>query len=304
LAVLALCAITPAVASAQGQRGNRVSIERPQIDTTFAFNASGAISIDIAAGELRVTTWTRSEVRINATITRGQISARLSQNRIELETELMRGTPGGPARIELTVPVGVSVSANSHAANVVINGTRGDVRVETASGTVEVNEAAGRTDIEASAAKVTLQRVKGNTSVAVISGSIAISEIEGDLTIETTSAPATVERANLQRLHFESTIGGLDFSGTLATGARHQVETHSGRLSLRFPPTFGATIELETFSGELRPGDVAVTVRSGEGRGRDNERMLFSINGGGARIAVSTFSGDIYLYKIGSTTPQ
>jgi DUF4097 and DUF4098 domain-containing protein YvlB len=301
---LALCAAAAACTLGaahplQAQRG-RVTLERARIDTTVTFDRSGTIELELASGEIRVNAWTRNEVQIVATSERGTVSAALSPSRIELDT---RGAAQGTTRYSLTVPIGVAVAASTASGRIIVNGTRGDLQLETRSGSIEASEASGRVDVEAISGRVTLQRLSGTVSVAVISGTVTISEIDGDLEIETTSGRAQVERADVRRLSFESVSGSLDFAGTLGATGPHSVDTHSGNVTLRVPANFAATIDLETFRGELRPVDFPLIALPGGGRGRDSGRRRFSINGGGAPLSISTFSGDIVIRRLGAT-PQ
>jgi len=299
VAAFAVCV----VAGQLGAQRGRVSVERPQIDTTIAFDAAGTIELELATGEIRVTAWTRNEVQIVASSTRGMIAGILSPSRIELDVSASRGGSAGATRYVLTVPVGVTVAARTGTGSITISGTRGNLDLETRSGRIDASDASGRIDVEATSGRIDLQRVSGSTSVAAIGGTVTMSEVEGRLDIETTSGRVLINRANLQQFTFESVSGTLDFSGTLAGAGPHAIETHSGDVTLRLPASFAATLDLETFRGELRPVDFSVVTLPGEARGRDSDRIRFAINGGGVPLSISTFTGDIFLRKIGAT-PQ
>lgn len=298
---LTVTALLGAAPHADAQRG-RVTVERARIDTTFAFDANGAIELELGAGEIRVNAWTRAEVQIVATAERGVISAALSSNRIQMEAD-QRRLPAGGTRFTLNVPVGVRVSVATGSASIVVNGTRGDLDLETRSGSIEASEASGRIDVEATSGRVALQRLNGTVSVAVITGTVTISEVEGELDIETTSGRVQVERSNVRRLTFESVSGSLDYAGLLGATGPHRIETHSGNVNLRLPASFAATIDLDTFSGELRPIDFSLVALPATARGRDSGRLRFAVNGGGAPLIIETFSGDVFLRRLGAT-PQ
>ena len=299
VAALAVCVTAGQL---DAQRG-RVSLERPRIDTTMAFDATGRIELELGAGEIRITAWTRNEVQISASSDRGTISAVLSSSRIELDLNTPRGASAGVTRYVLNVPVGVSIAARAGSGSIVVSGTKGNVQLETRSGRIDASDASGTIDVEATSGRITLQRVSGLTRLAAIGGTVTMSEVEGQLDIETTSGRVQVERANVQRLNFESVSGSLDFSGTLGATGPHAIDTHSGNVTLRLPASFAATLDLETFRGELRPVDFPVVALPGEARGRDSDRIRFAINGGGVPLSISTFSGDIFLRRIGAT-PQ
>lgn len=291
-----LCGIAASPACAQR---DRVALERTRIDTTIPFNASGTLELELSAGEIRVNAWTRNEARIVATTDGGEISAVLSPLRIELEARRSRGG----TRYTLTVPIGVTVTAATVSGSVIVNGTRGPVELETRSGHIEASEVTGRVHIEAASGRVMLQRVSGSTTVEVLTGSVSITEIEGDLEIDAIGGSSKVERGNLRRLVFESVGGSFDFSGELGATGPHSIETHSGNITLSLPANFAATLDLETFSGELRPTDFPLVTLPRTARGRESDRMRFTINGGGAPLSITTYSGDILLRRLGAT-PQ
>lgn len=280
---------------ALAQRGNRAAFDRTRIDTTIPFESSGRLELELRAGEIRVNAWTRNEVRVQATSDAQGISAVLSPARIELDAR------GGSARYVVTAPVGVSVSASTASGSIIVNGTRGNLQLETRSGSIDASEASGRIDIEASSGRVTLQRVSGNITVEGISSTVSASEVEGNLSVETIGGSVRVERANVGRLSLEAVSGSLDFSGQLGAGP-HAVETHSGSITLRLPAATAATVTLETYTGELRPTDFSLVSLPGS-RGRDGDRLRFAINGGGAPLAITTHSGNIVLRRLGAN-PQ
>lgn len=279
---------------ASAQR-NRVALERTRIDTTIPFGSSGHLELELRAGEIRVNAWTRDEARVQVT-SDSRVSAVLSPSRIELDAR------GASANYTITVPFGVSVAASSSTGNIIINGTRGSLHLETRTGSIDASEASGRIDVEATSGRVTLQRISGSVTVEGISNTVSLSEIEGTLDVETVGGNVRVDRANISRLTLETVGGGLDFSGQLGAGP-HSLETHSGNITLRVPANFAATISLETYRGEFRPTDFPVVTLPGN-RGRDGDRLRFAINGGGVPLSISTHSGDIVLRRIGANSQE
>ena len=300
---IAALMLAPSFASLEAQRDvrrARVSVEQRGIDTTFAFSRQGKISLEIRAGDIRVTGWAKNEVRIVASSEGPPIDAQYASDEISLEAD------GGRTRFELTVPIGVSVSASSQVGTIVISGTKGEVSVETQSASVEVSDVVGHGDFESVHGRLALQRLEGDISVASMSGSVAITEVKGSLQVETTAGSTTVDRADLMELEFSSVSDNFTFSGTLSPAGRHQIETVGGTITLRFPENFGATLEVSTWNGQFHPVDFPVTLQpnTGGGRGRTSQRQQFTINGGGAKIEIETNSGDVYLRKIGAPTER
>jgi DUF4097 and DUF4098 domain-containing protein YvlB len=301
LACSTLASALPLHAQRGAQRSAQRGNERPQIDTTFAFSKSGEINLSLVSGEIRVTAWARDEVRVVASSETGEISSSFSPTRVRLEMRRRSGRTGR-GRYDVTVPIGTRVSASAVSGSIDVNGTRSSLSLTTTSGPITASDATGRSEFETVMGRIALQRIDGTTRVSAMTGSATLAEISGDLEIEGVGATTRIERADLSSFRFEAVAGSLDFSGTLAAQGKHTVQTLSGSITLRVPGNFGATLELETLSGELRGADFPLTLRptSGSDRGRTSDRQEYTINGGGARISIQTFSGSVFLRKIGA----
>src|SRR4051812_231741 len=75
------------------QRGGRQNSTQQRIDTTFAFNKAGELSISARRGEVRVTGWARNEARVIATGPLGAITMDASSSRVRLEVHTQVATP-------------------------------------------------------------------------------------------------------------------------------------------------------------------------------------------------------------------
>lgn len=302
LLAAALAAAFALAANAGAQNRTRVqerTQERSRIDTTFAFPATGTVSLELIAGDIRVTAWTRNEARVVAVSERGVIRALITSNTIELDAR-PRGGNMGQTRYDITVPIGVAVTASTVAGSINVAGTRGAVFLETVAGSIDASDVQGRAEIESTAGRITLQRADGKVGIETIGGPIMVTEIKGDLDVSTVGGSVRIDRADLANLNYEAVAGTFDFGGTLAAQGRHSISSHAGAITLRLPDNFGASLEVETWSGQFQSPDFQPTMQpgAGGGRGRNNQRRLFTINGGGARLNITTHSGDVVLRKL------
>jgi hypothetical protein len=108
----------------------------------------------------------------------------------------------------------------------------------------------------------------------------------------------------LTGLNFESVSGGLVFTGDIEGDGSYSANTHSGDVRLTLPSNLGATLELETYSGEVRPGFPATLHPGEQPLNRRNHRVRFTVNGGGPRIVLETFSGDIIIQRGAARAPR
>ena len=280
----------------QGPRGNTDT----RIDTTFAFDPSGEVTLALPAGEIRVTGWARNQARVIAVTERGALVSSFSRNRLRVE---IRGRNTGRARYEVTVPFGARIDASTGSGDINVAGTRSRVALTTANGTITASDLKGRSEVESAAGNVSLQRVDGTTKISALIGTITIGEITGDLEIEQVRGSTRIESADLTGFRFQAVGGDVDVDGVFSANGKHTIETMSGNVTLRVPANFGATFQLETFSGELHAPDFALMLRptSGNEKGRNSDRREYSINGGGAHITIGTFSGTVTVRKHGGT---
>jgi DUF4097 and DUF4098 domain-containing protein YvlB len=283
--------------TAEAQRTGQRRDGAQRIDTTFAFNRNGEFRISVGGGEIRVTAWARSDVRVIAVGERGVISMETSPNSARIQ---VRPAGTSRARFEIRVPIGVRVLATTVGADVDVSGTQAELSLSTVTGRITASDGNGRSHIETAAGSVALQRFSGETRVGSMTGPITIDEIGGDLFLTTITAPTVIERADLTNLTVEAAQGNIDFSGRLSARGRHRIETFGGNIELRLPADLGATIDMESLNGKVHAVDFPVTMRArpATARGRESDRQEYTINGGGARISISTLNGGVFLRKL------
>jgi DUF4097 and DUF4098 domain-containing protein YvlB len=285
IATVALFAAMPAAAQT----------DRQKIDTTFAFAKGGTVELGIVSGEIVVTGWAQPEVRIHASIETGYLDASFGASHVSIKARSRRNRMSA-ARYEVSVPVGTEVRASTVSGRVTVRGTADEVAVNTVSGSIEVRDASERVALHTVSGEMRGEKLRGRIRVNSVSGDLTLDDIAGDVRSKTVSGELHV-RGTLEGLEFESVSGDLDFRGDLKGDGTFSATTHSGDLRLTLPGNVGATLDLQTFSGEVRPG-FPLTLQPGEQPlNRRNRRMRFDVNGGGPRLTLETFSGDIIIDK-------
>lgn len=286
-ASLAVLAVAPAALHAQ-------SDERQKIDTTFAFEKGGSVDLGLVSGNIIVTGWNKPEVKIFATIESGYFDASFSTSRVRIQAR-SRHSRMGRQQIEISVPIGTEVHTSTVSGNIAVRGSAGLVQVNTVSGDIEVRDAADGADMHTVSGDMRAEGLRGRIRVNSVSGDIQLDNVNGDVRGKTVSGELTV-RGSLASLEFESVSGGFTFRGDIRADGSYNVNTHSGDLRLTLPGNLAANLDVKTFSGDLRT-EFPLTLEPGERVGRRGREMRTSINGGGPRISLSTFSGDIIIDK-------
>lgn len=277
----------PAVACAQGQ-------ERQKIDTTFAFAKGGGVDLGLVSGDIVVTGWARNEVKILATIEIGYFESSFSPSRVSI-TARSRRNRMGESRIEVSVPIGTQVRASSVSGDVRVRGTAGETLVNSVSGEIEVRDASDVVEMHTVSGDVTAEKLRGRIRANTVSGDLRLDDVAGDLRGKSVSGSLTI-RGALDGLEFESMSGDFEFRGDFRGAGTFSANTHSGDMRLTLPENLSANLELRTFSGDMRT-EFPLTLQPGESFGRRSREMQTTINGGGARVRLGTFSGDITIQK-------
>ena len=178
-------------------------------------------------------------------------------------------------------------------ADISADGTRGTLKLDTGSGNVDVRNASGDLGLESGSGDIAASGLHGGrVKVETGSGNITLTGAEATvLKLSTGSGDVTVTGAKGDELAFESGSGNIDVALT-ATFSTLSVETGSGDVTLRVPPTIGAEVELDTGSGDIDLGGLTIQVRR-----LQEDHISGTIGDGRGRLSVETGSGNVRLVK-------
>ena len=273
-----------------------------KIDTTYAFAKGGSVNLGHVSGDIIVTGWSRNEIKVYAVIEKGYLEADLSSSRVQIRAR-SRNNRMGNSHYELSVPIGTEVRASSVSGNLSIRGTGGEVNANSVSGDVEVRDAGNSVELHTVSGDIKASKLRGRIRANSVSGDITAEDITGELNGKTVSGSVNL-RGSLSSVEFESVSGAFDFAGDIKGDGSYSVNTHSGDIKLVVPSNSGLSLELQTFSGEVR-ADFPITLQPGEQPlNRRNRQTRFTVNGGGPRVRLETFSGDIIIEKGAARAPK
>lgn len=235
------------VLSAQAQ-------QRPAFDTdtTVTVAAGTRLSLQNVGGDVTIKAWDRNQVRIQANhSSRARVGIDLSDQVLRLHPRSDHGM-GGWAMVdyELTVPASMAIDIDGMGAEVKIEGTRAPVKVSTVEGNVTVR---GGTDLTLSAVngKVTVSGAKGRVELRSVSEDVEASDITGDLTAETVSGDLRLTRVDGRRVDAQTVSGDVTFEGPLRGDGTYSFSTHSGDVTLAVPEGASALISTAIANGDL-----------------------------------------------------
>jgi len=212
------------------------------------------------------------------------------------------------ADIRVQLPRDARIEFNLGVGKVTLTNVDGSIEVETASGDVTGSATAGSLSIDTGSGDVTLAGHDGDLSVDTGSGDITLSNITtGDLSLDTGSGDVRVDGVRASALSVDTgsgdvtvaaaEVGNVEIdtgSGDIRIGltgdvSALSVDTGSGDVEVSAPKSLGATVEIETSSGDISTEFPLQVTR----KGRDG--LTGKIGDGNGRISIDTASGDVTL---------
>ncbi len=176
--------------------------------------------------------------------------------------------------------VGGELWAENVSGDITLDSTPRIVRAKAVSGTVRITEGGSETNAE-------METVSGD----IIGTNLHIRAVD----LKTVSGDVRFTGAAIDRVTFRSVSGALEYSGTLASGGRYDMSSHSGGIRLALDKQPGFEVDATTFSGAIRidfPTKSEGLVRAGRGP-RSLSLASGTYGDGSASVHAQTFSGSI-----------
>ncbi len=280
-------------------------------DTSFSLPRNAVVDITLRSRDLIVRGTDRSAAELRGGDDRYSIRASgvgvIIEPRDERSRSRARGRDNSDGALELLVPRGVRVVISAGTADVTVDDIAGDVEVHSLSGDVELRAIGGRAIVETLSGEVRLSEGANGARVTTMSGDITLGGVRGTADLHTTSGDVSLGVVRATQVQIETVSGEIDLDGDLADGARVQLTSHSGDVSVRIPESAHGVMEMSTFSGDLsanRPlSMMAGTALSGNRSERGTKRYEFG-GGGTTRVIITTFNGDVQFDRSGARSPD
>jgi len=286
-----------------------------KFEKTVALAKDGKVDISNISGDITVMTWAQDQVKIEALkISEASSLEKAKENAAKVTIEVV--PEGNLLRIETKYPksgkfwggesVNVSVDYKlwiPEKAALKASNISGDVTAEAIGGAAALKAVSGDVQLTKAAAGADCNSVSGNVTVADVTGSAFLKSVSGDVkasvvkgSIEAESVSGDIELTDVSEAptaRVKALSGEVLFRGRFSKEGNYSLKSHSGNVELYLPADSAFDFEAETFSGGIE-SDFEIKVM---GKVSPKE-MSGSVNGGGAVLKVSSFSGDIKLKKI------
>jgi DUF4097 and DUF4098 domain-containing protein YvlB len=310
---LAALAVLLVAMPAQAQHGNRKTHGEDRdrdrengdvefkLDTTVALGRTGTVDLQAFTGDITVVTWDRDEVKIHVR-SRGDVRFESSPSRVSLvETPYGHDDyedsdeDGHALGFEISMPKNARLLSRTLSGDIKLRDVA-DVEAHSVSGDLDAMNIASHAVLETVSGDLTVSNVSGGLRANTVSGEVKARKITGEVSAQSVSGDILLQDVTSAYVRAETVSGELQFSGPVDPKGRYEFHSHSGDVDVDLAGGGGnATLEVETYSGDLDAG-CPLTMQPG-GRGeRMGKRGMFTMgNGGGAHFILKTFSGDVHI---------
>ncbi len=270
------------------RRAEAVEIRRVA-ERLIPFAPGGEVKIGDKNGRLIVEAWSRHEVRIQITrvvraedgtkaeeLMKGlEASVEVRKDRIDIQSRF-------PKRVE---SIGLWDILGRKVASLQINyyvqvPNETSLDLETSNGEVRARGTSGRIEATTTNGDIHVEGVRGNVILASTNGDVQIADVSGEVSAHTTNGSVVAEIRKVPpqgNVELETTNGNVEafFAGDLK--ATLDANTTNGRVSIGFP-----------------------IVREG---GATSKAIRGTIQGGGAKISITTTNGNVEVRRLGERRP-
>lgn len=290
-----------AAVEAEADRGSARHAERYRrndaggavIDQKRSLKSNGRVYVNNVAGIVDISVWDRNEVAIGGRLGSTQETLEIAGDSNELSVVVKlpkRSRSSYDTVLELKVPGNARVDLETVSADVVVSDVAGAVKVNTVSGDMMLVLASPEVSVQTVSGDLKLKAPASKaTRINSVSGDLDLEGLSGSLALETVSGNVELARGGrFSELKLKSISGDMHLDVALDSAAQVSGQTLSGEIVMIVPQALSGTALLKSFSGDAEC-EGAQTVENHGGR----KREYVWGDGRGARVELSSFSGDI-----------
>lgn len=281
-----------------------------KFEKSIALAKDGEIKLNNISGKIEVKSWNKAEVKIDAlkvsrafSLSEAKEKAQAVKIEVKKEDDTLRIDTKYPRTIfksvnvsvhySLMIPSKASVKVRSVSSSITLEEIGGTVRANAVSGNIEVMNAKKGVDCQTVSGHLRIQDVMGDAELKTVSGKITLERIQGSIEAETVSGGVELREVSKAKVVKVKVLSGrIIYEGEISPDGEYKLKTHSGRIEIIIPSDSAFDLEADTFSGKIN-SDFEIRIL-----GTISKRKIQGeVNGGGAELSLSTFSGKIYLRK-------
>jgi DUF4097 and DUF4098 domain-containing protein YvlB len=299
------------------------AIADEKVDRTLQTANNPYVQIEHVNGAAKITAWDKDEVRVAGTLgdRTDKFVFKKDDNEILIKVKIKQNSgwnnwgSGDGDDLEIFVPRLSKVYYSAVNADVDLKQVRGGARVETVNGSIDVKELAGRIRLESVNGDIDAVSLEGDVKIETVNGSIdsrsskgkedsyesvngniEVTSESGDINVETVNGDMELELGEVNQLNMDTVNGSIDARLALLKNGELEASSVGGSISLYLQSDVSARFDIEGHAGgnitNKLSNDKMQKAKYGPSRW-----LKFSLNGGSAKVNVSTVSGRVRLDK-------
>jgi DUF4097 and DUF4098 domain-containing protein YvlB len=293
-------------------------LAKEKIERSFEVSKNPYIQIEHINGSTRVIAWDKLEVKVTGTL--GDKTERFifekDDNEVLITVKVKNNSNLSSYKgddLEIFVPRQSKVYYSAVNADVELVQLRGGAKVETVNGSIDVKKLAGRIRLESVNGRITTESLEGDVKIETINGSISsrsskgkedsyssvngnieiISE-SGDINVETVNGDVELKLGKVNQLNIDTVNGSINARLELEDDGEIDASSVGGAVHLYLQSDVSARFDVEGYAGGRISNNLSDD-KTQNSKSGPNRWLKFSLNGGSAKVNVSTVSGEVKL---------
>ncbi|WP_299079899.1 hypothetical protein [uncultured Paraglaciecola sp.] len=294
-----------------------------KVDKSLAVSESPYVQIEHINGSAKVMAWDKSEVRVVGTLGERTKKFIFEQdgNEVLIKVKIKNnrgwgnwGSDDGDD-LEIFVPRQSNLYYSAVNASVRVKQVRGGATVETVNGSIKVEELAGRIRLESVNGDISANALEGDVKIETVNGEIESRSAKGsedsygsvngdihvtsesrDISVETVNGDIKLMLGNVSQLMMETVNGAINAQLELDDNGEIEASSVGGSIRLALQEDVSARFDIEGHAGgriiNNLSDDQMQKAKYGPSRW-----LKFALNGGSAKVEVSSVSGRVKLDK-------
>ncbi len=268
-------------------------------DTTVAVKPGTRLALDCFAGDIQVSAWSKDAVRIHAEHSRRTyVDIERGEGTLTISAHSRFGPPVG-VDYRLTVPTWMPLELSGVAADISVEGVRGNVRASSVKGDVVVRGGGDFVSVESVEGDVKVSGARGRVEASSINQDIEVIDVGGEISVEAVNGDIVIGQVGSKSVEASTVNGSLYYDGPLKTSGVYSFSTHNGDIIVGLPPRPDVAVSVATFGGSF-----ASYIAAKVNMAKRGKRFNFTLGSGSASLELESFQGNIRLERAGDAMKQ
>ena len=294
-----------------------------KVDRSLDVSKTPYVQIEHINGSAKVIAWDKSEVKVMGSLGERTETFIFEKDGNEILIKVKVKSNSGWNNwnsdngddLEIFVPRQSKVYYSAVNADVKLEQVRGGARVETVNGSIDAKELAGRIRLESVNGRITADSLEGDVKIDTVNGtidsrsskgqedsyesvngSIEVFSESGDINVETVNGDIELELGKVNQLNMDTVNGSINAKLDLEKNGEIDASSVGGSIRLYLQSNVSARFDIEGHAGGKITNNLSDD-KMQKAKYGPSRWLKFSLNGGSAKVNVSTVSGRVRLDK-------